>query len=54
MARVVIDFWMDGYDSEREMLDAIPEYLDEILSSSGTSFKFIRFVEQEGGGEHGV
>jgi hypothetical protein len=51
MARMIIDFWMDGYDSEEEMLEAIPEYLDDLLSSSGTSFKFVKIIDPKEAGE---
>lgn len=47
MPRMIIDFWMDGYDSEKEMIEAIPEALDELLSSSGTQFKFVRFIDKQ-------
>ncbi len=49
MPRMIIDFWMDGYDSEEEMREAIPDYLDEMVNSSGTQFRFVGFVDEAKG-----
>ena len=42
MAKFIIDFWMDGYDSERDMIDAARDYIFDTLDSSGTTVKIIQ------------
>jgi len=35
----VIDIWMDGYDTEEEMEEVIPDFIYECLTGSATSVK---------------
>ena len=35
--KFIVDFWMDGFDSEEEMGEAAIEYIRDCLDSSGTT-----------------
>ncbi len=42
MAKFIIDFWMDGYDSEEDMIDAAGDYIFDALDSAGTTVKVLQ------------
>ena len=45
MAKFIIDFWLDGYDSEEEMIEACEEYILESLNSAASSITIIKVDE---------
>lgn len=47
MAKFIIDVWMDGYESEEEMIKACPDFIYEALDSAGTSVSIIPLNEQD-------
>lgn len=44
--RLIIDFWIDGYETEADMEAAAPEAVYELLSSAGTSVKVVSESEE--------
>ena len=44
--RLIIDFWIDGYETEADMEAAAPEAVYELLSSAGTSVKVVPESEE--------
>lgn len=43
MVKYIVDFWMDGYDSEEEMAEEGVSVIYDQLESSGTSVDVKRF-----------
>ena len=39
MARFILDMWMDGYDTEEEMVDACLAFIDDQLNFSASDAK---------------
>lgn len=39
--KILIDFWVDGYDTEEEMEKACLGYLDDTLNGTATSLKIL-------------
>jgi hypothetical protein len=47
MARFVIDLWLDGYDSEAEMIEACEEFIQEQLSFAGSGVKIVKRLRDD-------
>jgi hypothetical protein len=39
MPRFIVDLWLDGYDTEEEMIDACKEFIYEQLDFSASNVK---------------
>lgn len=39
MPRFIVDIWLDGYDTEEEMIDACEEFIYEYLNFSASNVK---------------
>jgi hypothetical protein len=46
MPKFIVDLWLDGYDTEEEMIDACQEFIYEQLDFSASSVK-IELIEEE-------
>ena len=46
MPRFIVDLWLDGYDTEKEMIDACEEFIYEQLNFTASSVK-IELIEEE-------
>ena len=47
MAKFLVDLWLDGYDTEEEMVAACEEFIQEQLDTTASSVHVQRYVEQE-------
>ena len=45
MPRFIVDLWLDGYDSEEEMIDACKEFIYEQLNFSASNVKIEKIDE---------
>jgi len=45
MAKFVVDLWLDGYDSEEEMIVACKEFIYESLNMTASSVKVADFYQ---------
>jgi len=45
MPRFIVDLWLDGYDSEEEMIDACKEFIYEQLNFSASKVKIEKIDE---------
>jgi hypothetical protein len=41
MTRYVIDFWLDGYDSDQDRWEAEAQYIEESLSATASSVRIL-------------
>ena len=48
MAKFIVDLYLDGYDSEEEMIEACEEFIYEQLNFSASSVLVERFEEKKG------
>lgn len=48
MPKFIVDFWMDGYDSEKEMEAQCADCIFDALDSSGTSVKVVKVGDCKG------
>ena len=39
--KLLVEMWMDGYNTEKEEFDAIKEYMDEQLNFTASSFAIL-------------
>lgn len=46
MPKFIVDLWLDGYDTEEEMVDACEEFIYEQLNFTASSVK-IELIEEE-------
>lgn len=46
MPKFIVDLWLDGYETEVEMVEACREFIREQLNFSGSSVK-VELVEEE-------
>lgn len=44
---LIVDLWMDGYDSEEEMNKACREFIEEQLNNTATSVRVIEMPTKE-------
>lgn len=47
MTKFLIDFWMDGYESEAAMIEAAPDYIFDNLDSAGASVKVVCHIDED-------
>ena len=45
MSRFIVDIWLDGYDTEEEMIDACEEFIYEQLNFSASNVKIEKIDE---------
>lgn len=45
MPRFIVDLWLDGYDTEEEMIDACEEFIYEQLNFSASNVKIKKIDE---------
>lgn len=45
MPRFIVDIWLDGYDTEEEMIDACEEFIYEQLNFSASNVKIEKIDE---------
>jgi hypothetical protein len=45
MPRFIVDIWLDGYDTEDEMIDACEEFIYEQLNFSASNVKIEKIDE---------
>ena len=45
MPRFIVDLWLDGYDTEEDMIDACEEFIYEQLNFSASSVKIEKINE---------
>lgn len=45
MPRFIVDLWLDGYDTEEEMIDACEEFIYEQLNFSASNVKIEKINE---------
>ena len=45
MPRFIVDLWLDGYDTEEEMIDACEEFIYEQLNFSVSNVKIEKIDE---------
>lgn len=45
MPKFIVDLWLDGYDTEEEMVEACKEFIYNQLNFSGSSVKIEELVE---------
>jgi len=45
MPKFIVDLWMDGYDTEEEMIEACEEFIYEQLNFTASSVKIERIEE---------
>lgn len=48
MPRFIVDLWLDGYDTEEDMIDACEEFIYEQLNFSASDVKIVRHCENDG------
>ncbi len=46
MAKFIVDLWLDGYDTEDEMINACFEFINEQLNFSASSVKVERYEDE--------
>ena len=46
MTKYIVDFWMDGYDSEDQRQEAEIEYMEEALNFTASSVRIKTFSEE--------
>jgi hypothetical protein len=47
MAKFLVDLWMDGYKSEKEMIEACEEFIKEQLDFSASSVDVSLLTDKE-------
>ena len=47
MPKFVVDLWLDGYETEEEMIAACEEFIYEQLNFAGSSVKIERIEDTE-------
>lgn len=47
MPKFEVDLWLDGYDSEEEMIEACEEFIYEQLNFTASSVKIKRIEEDD-------
>lgn len=47
MPRFVIDLWLDGYEDEKEQIEACKEFIEEQLDFSASSVKIIKVLKDD-------
>lgn len=45
MPRFIVDLWLDGYDTEEEMIDACEEFIYEQLNFSASNVEIEKIDE---------
>lgn len=49
MGKFIVDFWLDGYDSEEEAEDAGLAFMEEELNMTASYAKIVKFEDSEVG-----
>jgi len=47
MTRFIVDLWLDGYETEEEMIQACEEFIYEQLNFAGSSVHIERIDDNE-------
>ena len=47
MPKFIVDLWLDGYETEEQMVEACQEFIREQLNFSGSSVEVELFEEKE-------
>ena len=45
MPKYLLDLWLDGYETEEEMVSACDKFIDDQLNITASSLKFERITE---------
>jgi hypothetical protein len=47
MPKYIIDLWLDGYDTEKEMEDACDGFIDEQLDMTASCVKITKITDDQ-------
>ncbi len=46
MSKYLIEFWLDGYDTDEERVIAEVEYIEDVLNMTASSVKVLYIVDR--------